>query len=74
MVAGVSLTGGGGGGGDGKSVEIRGAGVVKKRESPDFRSPEPEISATATLETEETGRCGEVGGKYDNFFKLCTTC
>ena len=36
-----------GGGGGGSSLNFRG-GVVKKRESPDFRSPEVGISSTMT--------------------------
>ena len=35
----------GGGSGGGSSLNFRGEGVVKKRESPDFRSPEVGISA-----------------------------
>ena len=35
--------------GAGESVDIRGGGVLKKRESPDFRSPEAVISGDLWL-------------------------
>ena len=46
----VNLSGWGGGRGD----EISGGGVVKKRESPDFRSPEVGISVIMLKSREGT--------------------